>query len=64
MSNSLLNTDFTEIYTHIHQNTCTKMFTRKMFPIAKTETDLETTKIFINSGMATSVVIKPFKAKL
>ena len=64
MSNSLLNTDSTEIYTHIHQNTWTKMFTRKMFTIAKTETDLETTKIVITSGMATSVVIQSLKAKL
>lgn len=64
MSNSLLNTDFTEIYTHIHQNTWTKMFTRKMCPIANTETDLESTKIFITSGMATSVVIQSLKAKL
>lgn len=64
MTDSLLNTDSTEIYTYIHQNTCTKMFTRKMFPIEKTETELETTKIFITSGMATSVVIQSLKAKL
>lgn len=64
MTDSLLNTDSTEIYTYIHQNTCTKMFTRKMFSIAKTETDLETTKYSITSGMVTSTVIQSLKAKL